>query len=191
MAFTFSNSFPMGKSAPEFKLPNVVTGEVNTLSQLQGKKATVIMFICNHCPYVIHVKHMLTKVAKEFDPKEVSFVAISANDVDAYPQDHPDLMKKDAISYNYPFPYLYDESQETAKAYRAACTPDFYVFDGDLKCTYHGCLDESSPKNQKPVNGSELRGAILKSIQGIPIPLKDQKPSSGCNIKWKSGINPF
>jgi len=142
------------------------------------------MFICNHCPYVIHVNDEMVRVANDYSPKGVSFVAISSNDVENYPEDGPVRMKDVAMRLKYPFPYLYDESQEVAKAFDAACTPDFYVFDKDLKLAYRGRLDDSRPKNSNPLTGKDLRDAIDAILEGKPVSEK-QYPSAGCNIKWK------
>ena len=184
MARTESNSFENGTLAPEFSLEDVVTGKTMNLQQLKGKNGTVIMFICNHCPFVVHVNKQLVEIANNYLKKGISFIAISSNDAKAYPQDRPELMKQVAANLKYPFPYLYDETQEVAKAYDAACTPDFYVFNADLKATYHGQLDNSRPGNGITVNGEDLRKAIDAILNNEP-PLENQKPSLGCNIKWK------
>ncbi len=184
MALTESNPIANGTLAPNFKLPDTVSGKTLTLQQLKGEKGTVIFFICNHCPFVIHVNEALVKLAKDYQEKGIGFIAISSNDVNNYPQDGPELMKKQAEELGYPFPYLYDETQEVAKAYDAACTPDFYVFDGNLKATYHGQLDNSRPGNGLPVTGVDIRNAI-EAILNNNASLEIQKPSIGCNIKWK------
>lgn len=184
MARTESNEFKIGTIAPDFTLPNTIDDKNYTLNDLKGDKGTVIMFICNHCPFVIHVNAELVKMANEYQQKGINFIAISANDVDNYPQDAPHLMKELAEKEKYPFPYLYDESQEVAKAYDAACTPDFYVFDANLKTVYHGQLDNSRPGNGKPVTGIDLRSS-LNNILEDKKPLENQKPSVGCGIKWK------
>jgi hypothetical protein len=142
------------------------------------------MFICNHCPFVKHVQGELVKVASDYQPKGIAFVAISANDVRSYPDDSPENMKAVAERLGYPFPYLYDESQEVARSYKAACTPDFYIFDGDLRLVYRGQLDDSRPGNRVPVTGSDLRAALDAILAGRPVDA-NQKPSIGCNIKWK------
>jgi len=185
MSATPSTMMPLGTIAPDFKLPDTVSGKNLTLNKLKGKKATLIMFICNHCPYVLHVNHELVRIAREYQPKGISFIAISYNDVENYPQDHPDLMKEQARKMGYTFPYLYDESQDVAKAYEAACTPDLFLFDQELKCVYRGQLDDSRPKNDKPVTGRDLRIALECVIVGEKVP-EPQIPSIGCNIKWKS-----
>jgi peroxiredoxin len=175
---------PLGSEAPPFVLPDTISGDMIRLQDIAGKKATVVLFICNHCPYVIHVNKEIVRVANDYASKGVSFVAISSNDVENYPQDGPDEMKKHALKENYPFPYLYDESQNVARAYDAACTPDFYVFDKDLKLTYRGRLDDSRPNSGTPLTGKDLRGAIDAMLNGDAVTEK-QYPSGGCNIKWK------
>ena len=184
MALTPSNPFPLHTIAPEFSLEDSVTGKTFNLQQLKGKQATVIMFICNHCPFVIHVNSKLVELANQFKSQGVNFIAISSNDVENYPQDAPDKMKEVAAENKYPFPYLYDPTQDVAKAYDAACTPDFYVFDKDLKSIYHGRLDDSRPGNDKPLTGKDLIAAINATLNN-DTPLKNQLPSMGCNIKWK------
>lgn len=184
MALVGSNVFEIGKQAPAFTLPNVVTGADNSLSELKGAKGTVVMFICNHCPFVLHVNHQLVQLANDYKEQGFSFIAISSNDVDNYPQDGPAQMKEVALELKYPFPYLYDSTQDVAKAYDAACTPDVYLFDSELKLTYHGQLDSSRPGNGIEVTGIDLRKAIDAIVNGAPA-LTDQKPSIGCNIKWK------
>ncbi|MEN8216567.1 MAG: thioredoxin family protein [Pseudomonadota bacterium] len=181
MARTPSNMMPLGTIAPDFTLPNTVTGETATLSALKSDIATVIMFICNHCPYVKHVQGELVKLANDYQAKGIAFIAISANDVVNYPEDSPEKMKE----VGYPFSYLYDETQEVAKAYQAACTPDFYIFDKDLKCVYRGQLDDARPKNDVPVTGKDIRAALDAILAEEPVN-PDQKPSIGCNIKWKA-----
>jgi peroxiredoxin len=184
MAATPSNMMPLGTIAPDFTLPNPVTGGMATLQDLKGEEATMIMFVCNHCPYVKHVQNELVKMAHEYQPKGIKFIAISSNDVENYPEDSPEKMKEEAENAGYTFPYLYDETQEVAKAYLAACTPDFYTFDKDLKCVYRGRLDGATPKNNVPVTGAELRGAFDAILAGQSVN-SEQTPSIGCNIKWK------
>ena len=184
MALTESNSFENGTLAPEFSLQDVVTGKTINLQQLKGGKGTVVMFICNHCPFVVHVNTELVKVANDYLDKGIGFIAINSNDVETYPQDRPELMKQVAANLKYPFPYLYDKTQEVAKAYDAACTPDFYVFDANLKAMYHGQLDNSRPGNGIRVTGEKLREAI-DAVLNNKSPLLNQKPSIGCGIKWK------
>ncbi|XLS28075.1 thioredoxin family protein [Flavobacteriaceae bacterium M23B6Z8] len=184
MARTESTMLPLGTLAPEFSLPDTVTGKTVNLQQLKGDKGTVIMFICNHCPFVKHVNKELAQLAKDFENKGIGFIAISSNDVENYPEDSPEKMKINALANDFTFPYLYDETQETARAYDAACTPDFYVFDNDLALVYRGQLDDSRPGNGVPVTGSDLRNAITAVIDNEEVS-PQQKPSIGCNIKWK------
>ncbi len=184
MARTPSNMIPLGTVAPDFKLLDTVSGNHLSLQDLKSDKATLIMFICNHCPFVKHMDDQLVSLANDYIAKGVSVIAISSNDVENYPQDAPDLMTKEAAALGYPFPYLYDETQEVAKAYDAACTPDFYVFDKDLKCAYRGQLDDSRPGNGKPVTGTDLRNALDEILDGKEVSAA-QIPSIGCNIKWK------
>lgn len=184
MARTPSNMLPLGTPAPDFTLLDTVSGKTVSLDELKSDKATVIMFICNHCPFVKHVDEAIVSLAKDYQAKGVSVIAISSNDVENYPQDSPELMKEEAEKVGYTFPYLYDETQEVAKAYDAACTPDFYVFDKDLKCAYRGQLDDSRPGNDKPVTGKDLRAALNEILEGKEVSAP-QIPSLGCNIKWK------
>ena len=159
MAATPSTMIPLGSSAPNFTLLDTISGELKSLQDFQSEKATVIFFICNHCPFVIHINEELVKLANDYIPKEVSFIAVSSNDITNYPADSPQKMTETAKAENYPFPYLYDETQEVAKAYKAVCTPDFFVFDKDLKCRYRGQLDDSRPSNGLPVTGKDIRNA--------------------------------
>lgn len=184
MALTPSSMLPLGTTAPNFHLLDTVSGEMKSLEQLKSSKGTMIMFICNHCPYVKHILPTLVQVIKEYQQKGISTIAISSNDVVNYPEDSPEKMKALAEEIGNPFPYLYDETQEVAKAYQAACTPDFYVFDGDLKCVYRGRFDSATPKNEQPITGSDLKKALdhLLLNQGL---VEEQLPSLGCNIKWK------
>ncbi|WP_452222504.1 thioredoxin family protein [Lacinutrix salivirga] len=184
MAKTESNMLALGTLASEFSLFDTVTEKTLNLQQLKGDKGTVIMFICNHCPFVIHVNSKLVELANTYTKKGLGFIAISSNDVINYPQDGPDFMKQHAKTVGYPFPYLYDESQAIAKAYDAACTPDFYVFDANLKLTYRGQLDDSRPGNNIPVTGNDLQHAMDCLLQNTTNK-KPQKPSIGCGIKWK------
>lgn len=184
MARTPSNMLPLGTKAPNFKLENTITDQITSLEDIKGNQGTVVMFICNHCPFVIHVNPMLVEVANQYRDIGIGFVAISSNDVENYPQDSPDKMKIHAKDNNYVFPYLYDETQEVAKAYDAACTPDFYVFDKDLSLIYRGQLDDSRPGNDKVVTGKDLKHA-LDCLLNDTTNLEPQKPSIGCNIKWK------
>jgi thiol-disulfide isomerase/thioredoxin len=186
MAETPSKMQPLGFTAPGFNLKDVVSGDFKSLNDLVSRKATVIMFICNHCPFVKHVNSQLVKLAGDYMPKGISFIPISSNDAEMYPEDGPEKMKEYAVRLQYPFPYLYDETQEVAKAYDAACTPDFFIFDRNLTCVYRGQLDDSRPSNGKPVTGLDIRNALEALLNGKEVS-KDQKPSIGCNIKWKRG----
>ncbi len=184
MAAVESFMLPLGTLAPDFSLPDTVSGNEINLAEVQSDTATVIMFICNHCPYVKHVNKELVRVANDYQPKDVAFVAISSNDIEAYPADSPERMKEVAMDLGYPFPYLYDEDQSVARAYQAACTPDFFVFDDQMKLVYRGQLDGSRPRNDVPLTGEDLRAALDAVIAGVPV-AEDQRPSIGCNIKWK------
>ncbi|WP_242086115.1 thioredoxin family protein [Aestuariivivens sediminis] len=184
MARTPSKMLPLGTQAPDFSLKDTVSDTFMGLKDLKGRKGTVVMFICNHCPFVIHVNQGLVSVANDYIEKGIGFVAISSNDVVNYPQDSPDNMKIHAKREGYPFPYLYDETQDVAKAYDAACTPDLYVFDASLQLIYRGQLDDSRPGNGIPVTGNDLRHALDCLIENKDNS-RPQKPSIGCNIKWK------
>ena len=184
MSRTPSNMLPLGTVVPDFTLLDTVSGNDHSLSDYRGSIGTVIFFICNHCPFVIHVNDELVRIANQYSDKNISFVAISSNDVQNYPDDAPHLMRKRAIELIYPFPYLYDETQKVARDFDAACTPDIYVFDGDLKLVYRGQLDDSRPDNGIPLTGRDLKHALdclLENKENAQI----QKPSIGCNIKWK------
>lgn len=184
MARTPSNMIPLGITAPDFTLSDTISGKQFSLDELKSDKATLIMFICNHCPFVKHVNAELVRLANDYLPSGVKFIAISSNDAAAYPDDAPDKMKETALALRYPFPYLYDESQQVARAYDAACTPDFYLFDGQMKLVYRGQLDDSRPSTDLPVTGKDIRQALDCLLSGKPVdPL--QKPSIGCNIKWR------
>ncbi len=185
MSATLSNMIALGTTAPDFNLPNTLTDEDINLYKLPNRKATVVMFICNHCPYVKHIIDEVVRVANDYQRRDVRFFAISSNDVDNYPQDSPEKMKEWATAMKFPFPYLYDESQDTAKIYNAACTPDFYVFDTNLCLVYRGQFDESKPKNEVPVTGNDMRQVLENILNDQPVD-PDQKPSIGCNIKWKA-----
>lgn len=185
MANTPSNMIPLGTLAPDFNLIDTVTNNVLSLQDLKGDKGTVIIFICNHCPFVIHINSEIVKIANNYLDKGIRFIAISSNDAINYPQDGPEKMKIHAKNENYPFPYLYDQSQSVAKAYDAACTPDLYVFDYELKLTYRGQLDDSRPGNGLPVSGKDLKNALNCLVENKEN-TNMQKPSIGCNIKWKS-----
>jgi peroxiredoxin len=189
MARTPSTMLPLGTLAPDFSLPNVVTGDSVSLSNFAGSKALLVMFICQHCPFVIHVKPELAKIGQDYKSKGVGIVAISANDAVKYPQDDPDHLKTMAQDLNLNYPLCYDESQEVARAYQAACTPDFFLFDSGFNLVYRGQLDSSRPGNDEPVTGADLRSALDAVLSGQPVPEK-QMPSIGCNIKWKPGNEP-
>jgi peroxiredoxin len=184
MARTPTNQIPLGFKAIEFNLPDVITGEKVSLNQVSKKNGLVVIFICNHCPYVIHVIDQIVKLAKDYLDKEIGFVAISSNDVVNYPDDDPKKMKLFAKEKDFPFPYLYDESQDIAKLYDAACTPDYSVFNSELNCVYRGQLDDSRPSNNESVNGKDLRLVLDYILENKKIDFI-QKPSIGCNIKWK------
>lgn len=185
MAATPSNMIPLGFKAPSFSLKDTVSDKVLTLEELSSDTATVLMFICNHCPFVKHVNEQLVKLAYDYTPKGISFIAINSNDVENYPEDRPEKMKESALQLGYPFPYLFDASQNVAKAYGAACTPDFYIFDAGLTCVYRGQLDASRPGNGLPVTGKDMREALDALLNGKEVN-RNQIPSIGCNIKWKS-----
>ncbi len=185
MSLTPTTSIPLGFKAPAFSLSDTVSGKQMTYDDVKGENGTLVMFICNHCPYVIHMHEQLIAIGEEYRSKGVGFVAISSNDVDNYPQDGPELMKKLALEKGFPFPYLYDETQEVAKAYDAACTPDFDLFDANDICVYRGRMDESRPGNDIPLTGKDMRAAIDAMLSGEAIE-GPQYPSMGCNIKWKS-----
>ncbi len=184
MVLTPSRMMALGTPAPDFSLPDTVSGKQLSLRDVQGSVATVVMFICNHCPYVKHVEQQLALLARDHAGGQVGFVAISANDAAAYPADGPEQMRQTAARVGYPFAYLYDESQVVARAYGAECTPDFFVFDAALNCAYRGQLDDSRPGNGIAVDGRDLRAALAALLAGRR-PSADQKPSVGCNIKWK------
>jgi len=184
MALTPSNMIPLGTVAPAFSLLDTVTGNTVSLNELKGEQATVIMFICNHCPYVIHVNSELVKLGNDYAAKGVKFIAISSNDVVSHPEDSPVKMKEIAAKENYPFPYLYDETQSVAKAYDAACTPDIYIFNKELKLAYRGQLDDSRPSNKIALTGKDVRAALDNILQGKDVS-PHQRPSIGCNIKWR------
>ncbi|MEH2319827.1 thioredoxin family protein [Nostoc sp.] len=189
MALTASTMLPLGTKAPDFDLPEVVSGKATSLSTFADKKALLVMFICRHCPFVKHVQKELAQLGKDYFTGDLAIVAISANDANNYPDDAPDSLQAFATEEGFNFTLCYDESQETAKAYTAACTPDFFLFDGDRQLVYRGQLDDSRPSNAKPVTGVDLRAAIEAVLAGKPV-TSEQKPSVGCNIKWKPGNQP-
>jgi len=179
---------PLGTSAPDFQLPGA-DGKIVSLADFKAAPALVVLFICNHCPYVKHIRSALAGLARDYQPRGVAIVAINANDANNYPEDSPAKMKAEVKSAGYVFPYLYDETQSVAKAYRAACTPDIFLFDAHRKLTYRGQFDDSRPGNGQPVTGKDLRAALDAMLRGHPVP-EPQKASIGCNIKWKSGSAP-
>jgi peroxiredoxin len=179
---------PLGKKAPAFCLPDT-EGNMVSLADFADAPALLVVFMCNHCPYVKHVRAFLADLVREYQRKDVAAVAINSNDIEAYLDDSPEKMAEEAAAYGYTFPYLFDESQQVAKAYRAACTPDFYVFDGRRRLVYRGQMDDSRPGNQKTMTGADLRTALDAVLEGRPVS-PDQRPSLGCNIKWKPGNEP-
>jgi len=179
---------PLGTKAPDFRLPDT-TGRTVSLSDFKNSSALVLVFMCNHCPYVKHIRSALAQLARDYVDRGVAVVGISANDVANYPQDSPQKMAEEAKAAGYIFPYLYDETQQVAKAYRAACTPDIYLFDQDQRLAYRGQMDDSRPGTNLPVTGKDLRAALDAVLTGKPVS-SSQKPSIGCNIKWKPGNEP-
>ena len=188
MALTNSTMLPLGTTAPDFSLPDT-NSKIVSLADLKDAPTLLVMFICNHCPYVQHVAYTIAKVGRDYQKKGLAVVAINSNDAQSHPADSPAMMRQEVKRVGYTFPYLYDESQSVAKAYRAACTPEFYVFDKQRKLAYRGRLDGSSPGNPVPPSGNELTAALDAVIAGKS-PSPDQKPSMGCNIKWKQGNEP-
>jgi peroxiredoxin len=188
MALTPSTMLDLGTKAPDFRLTDT-EGKTVSLDDFRGAPALLVVFLCNHCPYVKHVRHELARLGRDSQARGVAVVGISSNDVAAYPDDSPEKMRQEKAEVGYTFPYLYDETQEVAQAYQAACTPDFFLFDGDQKLVYRGQLDDSRPGNPIPVTGKDLRAALDAVLAGAPAPEK-QRPSMGCNIKWKPGREP-
>lgn len=184
MAKTYSEMIALGTIVPTFSLPDTVTGNKISFDSIKGEKGTLIMFICNHCPFVVHVNEELVRLANHYKQKGIGFLAISSNDVVTHPHDAPDKMKTVAEQLQYPFPYCYDESQEVAKAFNAACTPDFFIYNNKNELVYRGQLDESRPGNGIPVTGTDIRKAFDELINDRPVST-EQRPSIGCNIKWK------
>ena len=189
MSLTPSTMSALGNKAPDFTLPDSVSGKEFSLGTFAGKKALLVMFICRHCPYVQHIKAELARLGKDYANREIGIVAVSSNDAKNYPDDAPDKLKGMAEELQFTFPFCYDETQEIAKIYQAACTPDFFLFNRERKLVYRGQLDDSRPGNGKPLNGRDLRAAIDAVLADRPVP-PDQKPSIGCNIKWKPGNAP-
>ena len=186
MAKTESNMLPLGTPAPDFRLPDTVSGQTVSFDDIAGERATLVVFMCNHCPFVKHLLEGLVRLDGDYRDQPVGMVAISSNDVTGYPQDRPERMKELAETLGFSFPYLYDQSQNTARAYDAACTPDFYIFDSEQKLAYRGQFDDSRPGNGVEVSGRDVRAALDALIAGKPVS-KEQKPSIGCNIKWRGG----
>ena len=189
MSLIESTMLALGTSAPEFQLPNVVSGETVSLTNFSMRPALLVMFICRHCPYVQHIKEELARLGKDYAGRPVGIVAISANDAANYPDDAPAQLQAMAQALGFTFPFCHDDSQDTAKAYTAACTPDFFLFDGQRRLIYRGQLDDSRPGNGKPLTGRDLRAALDAVLAGTPVG-PDQQPSIGCNIKWKKGNEP-
>jgi peroxiredoxin len=189
MVATDSTMLPLGTSAPDFSLPDSATRETVSLTDLEAKPVVLVMFISNHCPYVKHVAAELARIGSEYGSRGVGIVAIGSNDIEHYPADAPARMVEFAAANGFTFPYLFDESQEVALAYRAACTPDFFVFDTERALVYRGQLDGARPSNDVPVDGRDLRAALDAALDGAPAP-EPQRPSMGCNIKWKAGNEP-
>jgi len=185
MVLTPSTMLPLGAPAPDFQLPDVVSGDTVTLGSFADKEALLVMFICRHCPFVVHVQEELARLGSDYRTRNVGIVAISSNDAENYPDDSPDNLKAMAEELDFAFPYCYDESQEVARAYQAACTPDFFLFDGQRELVYRGQLDASRPGNNEPVTGRDLRDAVDAVLSGAAVS-SDQIPSVGCNIKWKA-----
>ena len=180
---------PLGTTAPPFALPDVVSGQVYSLESFTGKAALLVMFICRHCPYVKHIEQEIGRIGKDYQDKKLGIIAISSNNPAHYPDDAPERLKEMANRLDFRFPFCFDDTQDVAKAYKAACTPDFYLFDAQRRLVYRGQLDDSRPGNNKPVTGRDLRGAIDAALAGKPVD-RNQKPSIGCNIKWKPGNAP-
>lgn len=189
MAVTPSTMLELGTQAPDFNLPDVVSGDTVSLDSFSDKKALLIMFICQHCPFVIHIQDELARLGNDYANQSLGILAISSNSIKTHPMDAPDNLKAQAEQTGFNFPYGYDESQDVAKTYKAACTPDFFLLDGERKLTYRGQLDDSRPGNNKPVNGADLRAAIDSVLNDLPVN-PDQKSSVGCNIKWHPGNEP-
>jgi peroxiredoxin len=188
MAVT-STMMPLGTKTPDFELTDTVSGKTVSSTDFADKQALLVMFICNHCPYVKHVRDELARLGKDYAGSDLAIVAISSNDIEEYPADSPEMMKAEAEMYGYVFPYLHDEDQSVAAAYTAMCTPDFFLFDSDRTLVYRGRLDGSRPNTDVPVTGEDLRGAIEATLRGEPVS-EDQNPSMGCSIKWKTGNTP-
>lgn len=189
MSLTPSTMLELGTQAPDFDLPDVVSDKKVSLQDFESSRALLVIFMCNHCPYVKQIKEGLVELANDYETDDLGVVAISSNDVEKYPDDSPEKMAEEAEQFGYPFPYLFDETQEVAKAYKAACTPDLFLFDDERKLVYRGQFDDSRPGNDKPVTGNDLREAIDLLLEKGEM-LENQTPSMGCNIKWKPGNEP-
>jgi peroxiredoxin len=189
MAVESNLELPLGTRAPDFALPDTVSGRTIRLADYAASPALLVAFVCNHCPYVLHIRPGFVEFAREFQPRGLAVVAISANDPDTYPQDGPEQMTLEAKKARFSFPYLFDRSQQTARAYHAACTPEFYLFDAAQRLVYRGRFDGSRPNSPTPVTGAELRAAAEAALGGRPVPA-DQKPSIGCGIKWRRADQP-
>ncbi|HOA72196.1 MAG TPA: thioredoxin family protein [Phycisphaerae bacterium] len=188
MVLVDSTMLPLGTKAPSFSLPDV-DGRMVSLEDFSDAPALLVMFICNHCPYVKHIRAALAEFCREYQAKGLAIVGINSNDAEKYPDDSPAKMKEEVAAVGYTFPYLFDETQQVARAYQAACTPDFFLFDRDRRLVYRGQFDDSRPSNGKPLTGADLRAAVDAVLAGKPVPSR-QIPSAGCNIKWKPGNEP-
>jgi len=186
MALTESTMKELGSTLPQFTLPDVVSGRMVSPADYAHRKALLVMFICRHCPYVKHVEQELARIGRDYADKPLGIIAISSNDAVQYPDDAPESLKEQALQLGFVFPYCFDETQEVARAFQAACTPDFFLYDAGRRLVYRGQLDDSRPGNGKPVTGRDLRAAIDAVLEGRPV-ATDQRPSAGCNIKWKAG----
>ncbi len=189
MVLTYSTMLSLGTKAPEFSLKDVVTGKEVSNETFDSKKLMLVIFMCKHCPYVVHIQTELAKLSADYENKDIGIVGISSNDAETYPDDSPESLKAYAQQMNYKFPLLFDGTQEVAKRYTAACTPDFFLFDKDRKLVYRGQFDDSRKSNSEPINGKDLRDAIDSALADKPVS-QTQKPSTGCNIKWKAGNEP-
>lgn len=187
MVLTESTMLALGTPAPDFSLPEPLSSKTLSLANFAHNKALLVVFMCNHCPYVLHIHKQLNDLIREYQPKGLAAVAINANDVANYPDDSPEKMAELAREMDYCFPYLFDENQTVAKTYKAACTPDFFLFDGNMELAYRGQFDGARPNNGVPVTGSDMRAAFDAVLAGEPVPEDQQRPSMGCNIKWKAG----
>jgi len=190
MARTESTMLELGTPAPDFSLPAPVNGKTYSLASFTGNQALLVIFMCNHCPYVLHIHQQLNDLIREYQPKGLAAVAINSNDIENYPDDSPEKMITLSKKMGYCFPYLFDEDQSIAKAYKAACTPDFFLFDSNMKLAYRGQFDDSRPRNDAAITGADMRAAFDAVLSSESIPEANQKPSMGCNIKWQQGNAP-